>query len=195
MRSVRAINRREQILSTASLNQLQLLWKRRLGEQALTAPAIVGRLITHHGFQELIFIANSAGDVFAIDDDLNRILWTRHLPRDAQSCGAGLTAAPVFPPLPHNAVDSDEDNPYAPRPVYVLSSDGRLYALNPMTGKDMSASAISSPQCQSFKPELPRQGYLHDDLSRMRRARSSMGARYRNCSYRLLSCAGRCHGQ
>ena len=131
--------RREQILRTTSLSQLQLLWKRGLGEQGLTAPAIVGRLITHRGFQELIFIANSAGDVFAIDDDLNRILWTRHLPQNAQPCGAGLTAAPVFPPLPHNAVDSDEDNPYAPRPVYVLSSDGRLYALNPMTGKDMSA--------------------------------------------------------
>jgi outer membrane protein assembly factor BamB len=139
------VQQREQILSTASLDQLELLWKRRLGEQALTAPAIVGRLITHHGFQELIFIANSAGDVFAIDDDLNRILWTRHLPQNAQSCGAGLTAAPVFPPLPHNAVDSDEDNPYAPRPVYVLSSDGRLYALNPMTGKDMSAPANFVP--------------------------------------------------
>ena len=51
--------RREQILRTTSLSQLQLLWKRGLGEQALTAPAIVGRLITHRGFQELIFIANT----------------------------------------------------------------------------------------------------------------------------------------
>jgi hypothetical protein len=133
------VQRREQILSTASLDEFQLLWKRRLGEQALTAPAIVGRLITHRGFQELIFIANTAGDVFAIDDDLNRILWTRHLPQKARGCGGGLTAAPIFPALPHNAIDSDEDNPYAPRPVYVLSSDGKLYTLNPMTGSDISA--------------------------------------------------------
>jgi len=133
------VQRHEQTLSSTSLSKLQLLWKRRFGEHPLTAPAILGRLITHRGFQELIFIANSAGDVFAVDADLNRILWTRHLSQNAQACGVGLTAGPIFPPLPGNAMDSDEDNPYAPRPVYVLSSDGKLYTLNPMTGGDSSA--------------------------------------------------------
>jgi outer membrane protein assembly factor BamB len=127
---------REQNLSKESLGKFQLLWKRKLGDQPLTAPSILGRLISHRGFLELVFIADRAGDVFAIDDDLNRVLWTRHLP-SAETCGSGTTG-PMFPPLPGNTVDSDEDNPYAPRPVYVVAGDGKLYALNPMTGGDMT---------------------------------------------------------
>jgi outer membrane protein assembly factor BamB len=129
---------REHILDAASLGKVQLLWTRRLGAQPLTAPVILGRLISHRGFLELMFIASSVGDVYAVDDDLNRVFWHRKIPRSSGTCGSGLMAAPFFPPLPHNAVDSDEDNPYAPRPVYVLGGDGKLYKLNPMTGEDIS---------------------------------------------------------
>src|SRR5690348_15335394 len=132
------VQRREHILSTASLDKFRLLWTRKLGEKPLTAPTILGRLISHRGFLELVFIANADGNVFAIDDDLNRIFWRRHIPQSARPCGSGLRAAPIFPPLANNAIDSDEDNPYAPRPVYVLSGDGKLYKLSPMTGEDIS---------------------------------------------------------
>ena len=126
----------EQILSTASLGKFQLLWKRKLASQPLSAPSILGRLISHRGFLELVFIADRAGNVFAVDDDLNRVFWTRHLPSEGP-CGPSITA-PMFPPLPGNATDSDEDNPYAPRPVYVVAEAGKLYSLSPMTGDDMS---------------------------------------------------------
>ena len=46
-----AFNDAEQNCVQPASSQLELLWKRRLGEQALTAPAIVGRLITHRGFR------------------------------------------------------------------------------------------------------------------------------------------------
>ena len=137
----------ETILNSGNVKEMRLLWKRKLDNQSvglnsLTAPVILGRIITHHGFQELVFVAGSSGNVFAIDADLNRILWSRHFEAFPGqnlngSCGA-LTATPVFPPLPANQTDDDEDNPLAPRPVYVLSNDGKVYALRPMTGLDAS---------------------------------------------------------
>ncbi len=137
----------EKILNTSTVKDLRLLWRRKLDNQpiglhALTSPIILGRIITHHGFQELVFVAGSSGAVFAIDADLNRILWSRQLETAAlnpdNGCGA-LTATPVFPSLPANQLDDDEDNPLAPRPVYVLSGSGKVYSLNPMTGTDFSA--------------------------------------------------------
>jgi outer membrane protein assembly factor BamB len=143
---------REHILSPDSAGSMKLLWKRKLdsdpqGPTSLTTPIILGRIITHHGFQELIFIASHSGKVFAIDADLNRILWMRSLETSTamrrmtpNSCDEGLTATPVLPPTPGGRRDNDEDNPFPIRPLYVLASGGKLFALHPMTGKDMFAS-------------------------------------------------------
>src|SRR3954463_14407802 len=61
--------KRETILNTGSVSGLKPLWKRKLDSSSpgLTAPIILGRIITHHGFQELVFIGGSSGKVFAID--------------------------------------------------------------------------------------------------------------------------------
>jgi outer membrane protein assembly factor BamB len=142
----------EHILSPDSAGSMKLLWKRKLdsdpqGLTSLTTPTILGRIITHHGFQELIFIASHSEKVFAIDADLNRILWMRSLGTPTamrrttpNSCNEGLTATPVFPPTPGGRPDNDEDNPFPIRPLYVLASGGKLLTLHPMTGKDMFGS-------------------------------------------------------
>lgn len=138
----------ETILSTRTVKDLRLLWKRKLenrsfGLNSLSAPTIVERVITHHGFQELVFIQGSSGRVFAVDADLGKLLWQRELEPSASSdgkdsCGDGLTAAPVFNPVPREIAAEDDDNDLSSlNPVYALSRAGTLFALRPINGADM----------------------------------------------------------
>ena len=95
-----------------TVKDLQLLWKMKLenqpkGPRPLLPPLILGNLISYRGFKELAFVASSADIVYAIDADLGKLFWTKHLEYaslDPQvlgpsaTCPGGLTAMPTMPP-------------------------------------------------------------------------------------------------
>jgi glucose dehydrogenase len=100
--------RREKRLSTTSVKEMKLLWKRKLDSpsgrlKSLTAPVILGPLVTHRGIKELVFVAGASDSVYAVDVDLGTVFWQRRLKvapnLDRSSrlpCGQGLTATPAF---------------------------------------------------------------------------------------------------
>jgi outer membrane protein assembly factor BamB len=99
-------------ISKDTVKDLQLLWKMKLenqpkGLRPLLPPLILGNLISYRGFKELAFVAANSDIVYAIDADLGKIFWTKHLeyagldpPVTASSsaCPGGLTAMPTMPP-------------------------------------------------------------------------------------------------
>jgi hypothetical protein len=138
--------RREKVITTANAKNLQLIWKLKLSQadRDLTAPVILGHLVTNRGKKELIYVADSDNNVYSVDADLGRLFWKRGIQTEGSSCTSRavstLTAAPALTPgspLPPGATEEDEDAPEPLRPLYVLSSDGMLHKLHPGTGADM----------------------------------------------------------
>jgi outer membrane protein assembly factor BamB len=151
-----------------TVKDLQLLWKLKLeaqpkGPRPLLPPVILGRLISYRGFKELAFVATNSDMVYAVDADLGKMFWQKHLEfvsNEAQAAGSsatcpgGLTATPVMPvpaPPAAPAAPAPPATPAAagrgargnalpvnagPSPLYVLSSDGRIHRLNTSTGDD-----------------------------------------------------------
>jgi outer membrane protein assembly factor BamB len=99
-------------ISKDTVKDLQLLWKMKLetqpkGPRPLQPPALLGNLISYRGFKELAFVASSSDVIYAIDADLGKMFWQKHLeyanldPQNNASswaCPGGLTAMPAMPP-------------------------------------------------------------------------------------------------
>jgi len=154
-------------ISKDTVKDFQLLWKMKLevqpkGLQPVQPPLIMGRLISYRGFKELAFVGTNSDIVYAIDADLGKMFWQKHLEYAAVdppattstlSCPGGLTATPTMPPAPGRggAGRGAPGAPAAPAApagrsgfigtgpasVYTISSDGRLHRLNSSTGDDM----------------------------------------------------------
>lgn len=106
--------RTDQRITKDNAKDLQLLFKMKLDTQprtprALMAPLILGNLISYRGFKELAFVASNSDIVYAIDVDLGKMFWTKHLEYASleppvyssfSACPGGLTAMPVMPPPP-----------------------------------------------------------------------------------------------
>src|ERR1051326_5124200 len=83
-------------LTSDNAKSLKLLWKRPL-EHSPAPPVIMNPTITHRGVRELLFIADAAGDLYALDADLGTVFWKRHFDAAAPSpCAARRAPAPVF---------------------------------------------------------------------------------------------------
>jgi outer membrane protein assembly factor BamB len=157
--------RTDPAISKDTVKDLQLLWKMKLdtqpkGLQPILPPLIMGRLISYRGFKELAFVGTNSDIVYAIDADLGKLFWQKHLEYAALdppattstlSCPGGLTAIPTMPP-PVGRGGGRGAAPAAPAPpvgrsgfiggggpvsVYAISSDGRLHRLNVSTGDDI----------------------------------------------------------
>ena len=145
----------EKLLTAHTVQRLQLLWKRKLstGSSSLTDPLLLGPIITHRGIKELVFVKDSSDTVYAVDADLGTVFWSRHV-GEGTPCAGSIPIAPVMAPSPEkpNDPEAEDDDTFsdANRPLYVLSSEGRLYALRPSTGGDFSLSLPFLPP--SAKP-------------------------------------------
>lgn len=90
-------------ISVASLGgkNFQFLYKLKLGDEPLSAPALLNFYIGYRGFRAFAFIGGSADDAFAVDTDLGRLEWRKHLASDTQSgsgnCPGGMTASLTRP--------------------------------------------------------------------------------------------------
>jgi PQQ-like domain len=146
----------------------QFLWKTKLDNQprqlnSLTQSLLLGNIISYKGFKALAFVGGSADNVYAIDYDLNRPFWSRHLTAGSATngtpqCPGGLTAitratalsipSPVSargagtgspPPAPPAGRGGPPPNGNLANAVYAIASDGTLHVLNPQTGQDLAA--------------------------------------------------------
>ncbi|MFZ0589593.1 MAG: hypothetical protein WAM39_03865 [Bryobacteraceae bacterium] len=150
----------EQRFTKEEVKNFQFLWKRKLdngaaGPNKLLAPVILGNLIGYKGFKELAFVAGSSDNLWSIDSDLDRMYWQKHFETSSRvkladgesSCPAELTAMPALPPpvvfrrssTPRRGANTGANRMrdlFAPKPVYVLSSDGTLHRLNQQDGAE-----------------------------------------------------------
>lgn len=74
----------EKHINAGNVKDLKLLWKRQLdnksvGLNSLTAPTIIGPIFTHRGIKELVFVAGASDNLYAVDADLGRVFWKRHI--------------------------------------------------------------------------------------------------------------------
>src|SRR6266478_7627926 len=81
-----------------SVKDFQLVLKRKLdtksrGPYSLAPPVIIGRLISYRGFKELAFVAGASNNIWAIDADVDRIFWQKHLESSAEKAKSGKSAA------------------------------------------------------------------------------------------------------
>lgn len=127
----------ERDLTAASAPGIKLLWQRQPGTAKLSAPVILGRLITYRGSVALVFVASADGNVYALDADFGKVFWTRQLEFDASRRCPTITA-PALAPL-GKGVDADDDGPQPFRGLYVVAPDGMLHVLDPVNGKDHAA--------------------------------------------------------
>jgi outer membrane protein assembly factor BamB len=155
--------RREKSLNVTSVKGLKLLWKRQLDNRSndlnsLTAPTMLGPIVTHRGIKELVFIAGSSDNLYAVDADLGKVFWKRRFDSPAPSdlhfkwsCGEGLTATPAIAPDPDLPIDATPDDPededdFTPLlPIYVLSSDGNLHTVRPSDGEETAPAVKFIP--------------------------------------------------
>jgi len=100
----------EDAFTKENVGGLQLLYKYKAdnedrGLDALTSPIIDGMLITYLGFKEMLVFGGSGDNVYSVDADLNRIIWTRHFDfhgdnqqtKATTTCPGGLTASVAMP--------------------------------------------------------------------------------------------------
>lgn len=115
-------------------------------------PVVFGASIGKRGSKQLAFVANGSGDIFALDVNLNRIDWQRHinLPKvniTIENCQVGVTSQPTMEPAvtfgaqrkpgATGTTKEDSSKKIPPRPLYFLPADGKLYRLDSSTGADM----------------------------------------------------------
>jgi hypothetical protein len=150
-----------------SVKDFKLVLKRKLegthkGKETLMPPVILGNLISHRGFKELAFVTGSAGDVWVVDSDLDKMFWQTHIDlpsgkSKSANCPAGITAEPTLTPgvmfgsfgrrrtpgksvanaAPEPSRDAMMKRVFGPRPLYLLAADGKLHRLDTSTGKDV----------------------------------------------------------
>ena len=141
-------------ITKENVKDFQLVLKRNLdnrqnGPNSLTPPVVIGTLISYRGFKELAFVAGSSDAVWAIDADLDRIFWEKRfksLPNPAPCRGVAVPA--LTPPVRRGHGRTAPASSRlgattfgAPRPLFVLSSDGKLHLLNTSKG-DETGSAL-----------------------------------------------------
>lgn len=140
-----------------NVKNFELVLKRKFayphtGPRSLTPPVIVGLLISYRGFKELAFVADDSDTVWSVDADLNRVFWKRQFEsgpkHERSSCGQTVASMPALvPPVVFGRrAAGAHRRPAIPgndfgeaRPVFAVSSDGKLHKLNTSDGSDMIA--------------------------------------------------------
>ncbi len=110
--------------------------------------------MTFRGVRELVLVGGASGNLYAVDADLGTIFWKRHFDGGGhKSCGNGPIATPAIEPElvdPDDAAgeerqEDDDDEPGPMRPIYAVSSDGRLHTVRPSDGADTAAPSRFLP--------------------------------------------------
>ena len=150
-------------ITADNVKDFRLLMKRKLegvegGPNSLTPPVVIGLLISYRGFKELGFVSSSAGDLWALDVDLNKVFWKQRFegsnanaPRSGSCTGSAVMPALVPPvtfgrgrrPSAPSSTRKSDGPPRiggvgfgASRSVFMLAPDGMLHQVNSADGSD-----------------------------------------------------------
>lgn len=127
--------RNETLLNKDNVKSMELNWKLHLENQpkelnSLTVPVIAEKVITNRGFKDLVIVAGSSDNLYAVDADTGKIFWQKKFDAEGTSkskqnwlCPNALNATPV--------VQGGRD-----KTVYTIASDGKLHALKMVNGED-----------------------------------------------------------
>ncbi len=146
-----------------NVKDFQLVLKRKLegsegAPRSLSPPIVIGLLISYRGFKELGLVSSGAGDLWALDVDLNKIFWRRRFEGSSlkQSPSGPCSGVAVTPALTPPITFGGGRRPSAPattrttsspprvggagfgvaRSVFMLASDGKLHQVNSSDGSD-----------------------------------------------------------
>jgi hypothetical protein len=171
---------KEGVKDFSLITQMKLETKGK-GSNELMPPLVFGTLIGYRGFKELGFVTSAAGEVWAIDVDLDTVYWERHLDlpktkKTSANCPGDVTSQPTMEPgatfggrrKKGAASSSREDfwkKIFAPRPLYLLASDGKLYRLDTSTGKDMAPPVAVMPAGADASNLLANDGVIYTTTS------------------------------
>src|SRR6185437_13937138 len=73
----------EKILTKDNVKDLKLAWSLKLDNiplelNSLTAPLVDEKVITPHGFKDLVIVGGSSDNLYAIDADSGKLVWKKH---------------------------------------------------------------------------------------------------------------------
>ncbi len=128
----------ETAITKDTVKDLQLAWKLKLDNEAkqlnsLTVPVVVNPVYTNHGSYEYVVVGGSSDNLYVIDADTGKLAWQKHFTNDAPP-PTGYTHADYFCPNALN--DTPVISSSHPQIAYVISIDGKLHALNLVSGDD-----------------------------------------------------------
>jgi outer membrane protein assembly factor BamB len=122
----------ENKLNPQNASQLELKWKVQVKNQAtsifaLMAPVVATKVTTPQGVKTLVYIAGGSNNIFALDAEDGKIVWSREfvshvLPKDEPFwlCPNNLNATPT--------IDRTRGG------IFVLAADGKTFGLDLGTG-------------------------------------------------------------
>jgi outer membrane protein assembly factor BamB len=130
----------ETIISPTTVKNLQLLWKLKLDNEpkeltSLTSPVVINPVYTNQGAETYIVVGGSSDNLYVIDSDAGKLVWKRHFANSAPPHPTREDMGSYFCP------DALNDTPVIGHgrlgvSVYVISIDGKLHAMNIITGED-----------------------------------------------------------
>ena len=139
--------RNEKIFTKANVKNSKLLWKVKLdttprAKHNLYTPLVVEHVNTAEGVRQMTIVSGVSDDLFGLDAETGKVLWTRHFdyakgpqPAGGGLCPGGQVAEPVIGP-------TATPGKYT---VYALSGDGRLWQLNVADGANVVPPAKFMP--------------------------------------------------
>ncbi len=145
-------------------SKFQFLWKIDLGtrakaSQTFSEPLLVSRTINAQGFKDFVYVTSS-DTLYAVDSELGNLLWKKEFTIAKSSCGTSSVSMIVEPPavINFNARRAPGTPPPPPqpllepgerrlgaasggggfglKPIYALTSDGKLHGQVVTTGTD-----------------------------------------------------------
>ena len=126
----------ETAITKGNAKTLGLQWKLHLDNAAkeltsLSAAIVVEDVFTQRGVKDYVIVAGSSDNLYAVDGDTGRIIWQKSFAAEGTPknpahwlCFNGLNATPVV------------GQERSVRTVYAIASDGKLHALNVVSGED-----------------------------------------------------------
>jgi outer membrane protein assembly factor BamB len=134
----------EHLISTSTAKNIKLLWKTKLDNQvramhSLLPPLVIERVNTPSGPKQLVIQAGVSDNVFALDADTGKLVWSHHFDSTFKDnpggrgpsvlCPGGMTANVVIGP-------GAGAGKYI---IYAASWDGRLHKVDAGTGDELVA--------------------------------------------------------